>query len=173
MATLNARDVFILEQPPERNLKYKDLCIKSKVFRLFEDGAAWCISESRWRIPDIDKDEYRIHHFGGYTLKLHRLMLTVFDRPATTGEQCRHIDGDPSNNHIKNLKWGSYKENWNDRKLHGRIGAEWRRLLTKEQALEVFNDPKSSKELALIYNVPKGVIDLIKTKQTYQDIHNE
>lgn len=36
------------------------------------------------------------------------------------GMECCHIDGNPTNNYITNLKWGSSKEKSHDQKLHGR-----------------------------------------------------
>lgn len=50
---------------------------------------------------------------------VHRLVLGAFDRQATEGEVCRHLDGKPGNNHFSNLKWGTYSENAYDRVKHG------------------------------------------------------
>ena len=50
---------------------------------------------------------------------VHRLVLTAFDRPPLHGEQGCHRDGDPSNNALPNLRWGSQSENWSDRVRHG------------------------------------------------------
>jgi hypothetical protein len=33
--------------------------------------------------------------------------------------QCRHLDGDPANNRLDNLRWGTPIENAQDRKRHG------------------------------------------------------
>ena len=47
--------------------------------------------------------------------KVHRLVLMAFDRMPKNGEQCRHFpDNDRSNNHYKNLQWGSAQENNED-----------------------------------------------------------
>jgi hypothetical protein len=105
-------------------------------------------------------------------VKLHRLMLTVFQRNPLRGEQGRHLDGDPSNNDNSNLLWGTGKQNWIDRKLHGRIGAEWRRILTNEQALAVYNDPRPDNDIAKDFGIGRNCVSLIKEKLTYQDIHN-
>jgi hypothetical protein len=172
MPTLNARDIIILKQPPERVLLFKDIRIKDSIFRVWEDGLLWSISESRWRFPDVDKDGYEVVSLANHVQKLHRLMLTVFDRPPTYGEQCRHLDGDPSNNHLNNLRWGSAKENWADRKLHGRLGTESRRLLTTDEARTIYNDLRPIAEIAKSYNIQRMSVILIKEKQTYLEIHN-
>ena len=173
MATLNSRDIIIIDNPPERDFLYKNIKIKSNIFRVFEDGGIWDFNNSKWRKPDIDKDGYRIHHIGGYSVKLHRLILSVFQRHPSYGEQGRHLDGDPSNNHNSNLSWGSGKQNWIDRKLHNREGAEWRRLLTNEQALKIFNDLRPDNDIAKEYEIQRICVSLIKEKLTYKDIHNE
>jgi len=51
--------------------------------------------------------------------KAHRLVLEAFAGPCPDGMQCRHIDGNPRNNHLSNLKWGTLSENQKDRNIHG------------------------------------------------------
>jgi hypothetical protein len=53
-------------------------------------------------------------------IRVHRIVLTAFDRPPNRGEQGCHRDDDKGNNHIANLRWGSASDNWNDRIRHGR-----------------------------------------------------
>lgn len=52
---------------------------------------------------------------------VHRLVLMAFDRLPNDGEECRHLDGNPRNNRLGNLAWGSRSENIADRK---RLGEE-------------------------------------------------
>ena len=51
---------------------------------------------------------------------LHRLVLEAFVGPCPEGMECLHGDGNPENNYISNLRWGTHKENGLDRKKHGR-----------------------------------------------------
>lgn len=51
--------------------------------------------------------------------RVHRLLLTVFDREQLPGEECRHLDGNRQNNNLVNLKWGTRKENHADAIKHG------------------------------------------------------
>jgi hypothetical protein len=51
--------------------------------------------------------------------RVHRLVLTAFDRPALAGEEGRHKDGDSSNNALSNLEWGTPVQNGQDRVAHG------------------------------------------------------
>lgn len=50
---------------------------------------------------------------------IHRLVLETFIGPCPKGMQCRHLDGNPSNNKLSNLKWGTSSENTLDSIKHG------------------------------------------------------
>ena len=45
------------------------------------------------------------------TFWVHKLVLESFDRPRAVGEVCLHLDDDPTNNRLDNLRWGTPKEN--------------------------------------------------------------
>lgn len=49
-----------------------------------------------------------------------RLVLMAFVGMPVEGLECCHIDGNPTNNYVGNLYWGTSKENKADAKLHGR-----------------------------------------------------
>lgn len=57
------------------------------------------------------------------TFAVHRLVLDAFVGLCPPGRQCAHGDGDPTNNHVENLRWASAAENIADRALHGRTAA--------------------------------------------------
>lgn len=51
---------------------------------------------------------------------IHVLVLEAFVGPRPSGGQARHTpDKNPANNHVKNLKWGSAKDNAKDRDQQG------------------------------------------------------
>lgn len=52
---------------------------------------------------------------------VHRLVLAAFVREPVAGEECRHLDGDRSNAALTNLRWGSTRENLEDKIRHGTI----------------------------------------------------
>lgn len=56
---------------------------------------------------------------GGDAKRVHRLVLEAFVGPAPKGHECCHSDGNPANNHLSNLRWGSQSENTYDRVRHG------------------------------------------------------
>lgn len=53
-------------------------------------------------------------------VRLHRIMLETFVGPRPEGKVTRHLDGDVYNNVLKNLCYGTQKENAADTIRHGR-----------------------------------------------------
>lgn len=52
------------------------------------------------------------------TRPVHAHVIITYVGPRPNGMMCRHLDGDPKNNNISNLKWGTAKENGEDRSRH-------------------------------------------------------
>lgn len=52
-------------------------------------------------------------------MSVHRLVAEAYHGPCPEGMQCRHLDGDKTNNRPENLRWGTAVENAADRKVHG------------------------------------------------------
>lgn len=50
---------------------------------------------------------------------IHRLVLEAFVETQPKGLQTRHLNGNPTDNRVENLKWGTYKENCADSIRHG------------------------------------------------------
>ncbi|KIA63036.1 NUMOD4 motif-containing HNH endonuclease [Nocardia vulneris] len=50
---------------------------------------------------------------------VHRLVLEVFVGPPDVGMEACHRDGDPSNNRVANLYWGTRSDNNRDAVQHG------------------------------------------------------
>lgn len=69
---------------------------------------------------------------------LHRLVLNTFiGQCPPEKRECRHLDGNPKNNSVKNLKWGTAKENQRDRLRHNtaNIGERHPRRKFKEKEI--------------------------------------
>lgn len=83
-------------------------------------------SAARRLTPTTDIDGYhfvRLRHDGRECHRfVHTLVLTVFVGPGPDGMQCRHFDGNPANNHVSNLSWGTPLENHQDKVRHGTAG---------------------------------------------------
>lgn len=59
---------------------------------------------------------------GGKRVKawVHRLVLLAFVGPCPPGLESRHLDGNPANNSLSNLCWGTRSRNNLDRAIHRR-----------------------------------------------------
>jgi hypothetical protein len=68
----------------------------------------------------VGKDSYLQVKIDRETRKVHRLVLEAFVGPCPEGMCCRHLDGNPLNNRLGNLRWGTGRENWEDKIRHGR-----------------------------------------------------
>jgi hypothetical protein len=55
----------------------------------------------------------------GKTRTVHRLVAAAFIGPCPDGQEVRHLDGNPTNNAVENLKYGTRSENLLDRVRHG------------------------------------------------------
>ena len=66
---------------------------------------------------------------GQRSIPIHTLLLDAFIGPRSSNVETRHLDGDPRNNMLSNLCYGTRAENAADRLVHGR-----------QRGREVFND---------------------------------
>lgn len=58
-------------------------------------------------------------HGKTVTRCVHRLVLEAFVGEPPAGTECRHMDGNPQNNALTNLRWGTRLENIRDQIRHG------------------------------------------------------
>ncbi len=78
----------------------------------------------RWlrRKPSKDAGGYFVlplcRESGRSMMKVHRLVLLTWVGPAR-GMVARHLNGDPSDNRLENLRWGTHAENTADKMRHG------------------------------------------------------
>lgn len=56
---------------------------------------------------------------GGGTHQVHRLVMAAFAGPCPDGMEVRHLNGDPTDNRLENLAYGTRSENIRDQVTHG------------------------------------------------------
>lgn len=56
---------------------------------------------------------------GQRSIPVHVMLLDAFVGPRPEQMEIRHLDGNPKNNNLKNLAYGTVEQNANDRILHG------------------------------------------------------
>jgi hypothetical protein len=99
------------------------------------------------------------------TERIHTLVALAFLGERPYKNVVRHIDSNPSNNHITNLSYGTYLDNENDKIQNGtwntRNGGA---KIKPQQVLEIRNKAEkgeSQKNLALEYGVSRPTITRI------------
>jgi HNH endonuclease len=123
-------------------------------YRISKDGvvqSCWGRGRRDWRngtwhpLKPVRRDgnyyAVNLHRDGEKVSRyIHRLVLESFVEPRPPGMACRHLDGDPANNRLENLAWGTYAENEADKLRHGTLvrgSAAARSKLHEDQVLEI------------------------------------
>lgn len=103
-------------------------------------------------------------------LAIHHAVLLAFGFERPPGAECRHLDGDPGNNSLGNLRWGTSAENAADRLGHGRTGFGEdgsAARLTTEQVLAIKRDSRSSRLVGRDYGVAHTTVLQIRRGNTW------
>lgn len=111
---------------------------------------------------------------GGFRKQkyIHVLVIESFVGKRPEGLQCAHLDGNPKNNRINNLKWCTPKENMSHKKLHGTHQAGETaayRKFSKAKILRIRKDHTkgiSDMEISFKYGVSRRhVNDIVKRRK--------
>lgn len=104
-------------------------------------------------------------------LPVHFLVAFAFLGPRPEGLQILHSDGDPSNNHYTNLRYGTAKENSHDSVKHGTRphgSACKHSVLTEEQVTQIkkLRGQHTGRELARMFNTsPPNICNILQGKR--------
>lgn len=144
MSTVDSTNPHQFSYDPETGVCYRTLdFLGFPGYRVGDDGSVWSRKEherirssrggtrsvlgKKWRRIAINATAR-----GGYPrttlmspqgnkgFRVHQLVLLAFTGPSPNNQECCHKDGNPTNNNITNLRWGTRKENAGDRVRHGR-----------------------------------------------------
>lgn len=112
-----------------------------------------------------------------YLVQVHKLVLETYVGLCPKGQQCRHLDGNPKNNNLSNLRWGTPRENQLDRKRHGtdcKGESHGKTSLMEEDIRIIFHayhdGIASQRELAKKFNVCQSTVKNITKKRTWSHI---
>lgn len=92
--------------------------------------------------------------------------------------ECRHLDGDPTNNTVDNLCWGTRLENQRDRIEHGTSSRGEQNPKAKLNNLQVrvirhllsYKKEFTQIEIAAIFNISPSVVCDIKKGNTWKHL---
>lgn len=111
------------------------------------------------------------------TIKVSILVLSAFKGSRGTGIVARHLDGDPTNDRLDNLAWGTQTENKADELDCGtRMRGEKHHnsKLTIDQARDIYRRAMSGEDqhkLAAEFGILNSNISMIKKKKAWEHIH--
>jgi hypothetical protein len=109
------------------------------------------------------------------TKLVHRLVLLAFVGEPKNGQECLHTNGNPQDNRLSNLRWGTRVENKNDERKHAQLFG--RRQGSSQLSTETIRDIKqeltnpnrpSQKVLAKKYGVHVNTISNISRCFTHR-----
>lgn len=103
--------------------------------------------------------------------QVHHLVMESHGKPRIDGLECRHMDGDPSNNNIENLEWGTRSENIMDFINHnGKSTAPRSTSISIAMKIKQEHDGKfgTGKRLAEKYGVSVFTVSEIRTEKTFK-----
>lgn len=151
-----------------------------KNYRASSDGFIETLKKSGWRKLNgsFDKDGYKTITISSnnipQTLKVHKIICTLFHGEKPDGLEVRHLDGNQHNNSADNLEWGTHVSNMRDKVNHGRSfnvprGIQCHKARLNEQDVRdiknMYLDGLSMKRISVIYSVGSTTIrDIINGK---------
>lgn len=154
-------------------------------YEITKDGRIWSKPKYRhsgkWLTPFINKtgnhlrvclQKNKKRHFR----YVHRLVLETFVGPCPKRMGCRHLDGNPRNNQLNNLCWGTQSENIQDAVNHGTCAGlqHYPKKLNEEQVRLIFNayhdGANTTRELADYFNVSMTHIRDIVNKKWWRHL---
>lgn len=153
------------------------------MYHVDKNGKIWSVRSRRFLSPNFgDRYPFVVLSKNGerHRKRVHRLVLETFTGPCPKGMECRHLNGDKTDNRLCNLAWGTRKENMHDAIKHGthpclRHGEASPRAKLKEQDVRMIiymyrTGLFVQREIADIYNVHLGTIGQILTKRIWKHI---
>lgn len=119
--------------------------------------------------PGTVKSGHQIVILGrGNGRLVHKLVLEAFVGPAPQGYEACHGDGDPKNNALSNLRWGSRSDNVQDRLAHGKTPSG---LCTADVVqIKALFPSKSNREIADQFGVTPNCVSLIRCGHTWRKV---
>jgi hypothetical protein len=111
------------------------------------------------------------------TAPIHTLVLLAFAGPRPAGMQCRHLNGDRTDNRLANLMWGTAKENAADRAAHRGGGRPRRKGASAldagkvRQIRELVAAGRTRAEVARRFGLDRGTVRRILHGKTWKHLN--
>lgn len=106
----------------------------------------------------------------------HTIILLAFVGPRPKGYDCLHANGNPGDNRLVNLRWGTRAENMDDARRHGTIARRERNGHAKLNDLKV-KAMKSlrekgwtQRELAILFEVSQPTVQSVVSNKRWKEL---
>lgn len=110
------------------------------------------------------------HNGRRRTRLVHRIVLEAFVGPRPRGMECRHLDGNPRNNSLSNLCWGTHEENTADSRRLDRFATK----LTEAQVRAIRSRYAAGgvlqRELAAEFDTTRMNVSSIINRQSWKHL---
>lgn len=106
-------------------------------------------------------------------IAIHRLVARAFIGECPIGLHVLHGDGDKTNNHFTNLRYGTPADNHEDTKKHGhRLYGDKHpsAKLDEDAVFHIRNSSRNGVELAKMYSVTKAHISAVRRRRIWKHI---
>ena len=100
--------------------------------------------------------------------KLHRLLALAYIPNPEGYHYVRHLNDNRLDNRLCNLAWGTSSQNAKDKYDNGYI--QHGRKLTEAQVLEIFEDKRPQRIVAVDYGVSRTTVGKIQRQERYKEI---
>lgn len=124
----------------------------------------------------VDRNGYARVSSGRLRAAVHSLLAKTFlPKPKQGQNEVRHLDGNPSNNSLENLAWGTRAENAQDMARHGTLKGEKnpKAKFSEQQVLQVVElraAGRPHKEIARETGVSRASIKAILAGQNWSHV---
>ena len=161
--------------------------IESRTWNPIPAATRWSVSsDGRIKGPSGDELSQQVSESGhrfvqvrprgraGRPIKIwvHRAVLAAFVGPCPPGMEARHLDGDPANNVIDNLAWGTRIEQRADDRRNGVIRRRASALPTEavQQVRSMHENGASLRKIGEAVGVSHTTVWKIVIGQWYRDV---
>lgn len=153
------------------------------------DGRVWSkrrkCTKGGWLKLNIDTHGYlRVELGRGHKWCIHHIVLKTYVGPCPDGMECRHLNGNQTDNRLVNLCWGSRSDNAKDAVRHGTSAGlkvygenNGQSKLIEEQVRVIFHayhdDTHTQLELADHFGVTSQCISRIVNKVAWRHLWDD
>lgn len=132
-------------------------------------GARYMIPEKMLKLSD--RNGYKSFRVSKKSktkgLSVHRTLLRAFVGEPAPGMEARHLNSNPSDNRLENLKFGTKSENMQDAVKIGTLVFS-RSKLSRADVINIAHDPRRISDIARAYHTNTTTVISIKTGKSFK-----